>query len=169
MNENIAITIFFLFFRRHSFEVTFETMGSFQISIPPTKWRGKEYKWNRPLASRSLRETLHSSANTKTAYCEESWQCTLTIDDCAACSIWQYAVYGHLKTLNQSITLSELHFIHKTQYSCDRKAFLFFYKLRHSSDRSVLLDKLQQTKGRRKRAKRMMDWANVRMIKDGCV
>ena len=113
--------------------------------------------------------SLHSTPNTNTAYCEESWQCTLTIDDCAACSIWQYAVYGHLKTLNQSITLSELHFIHKTQYSCDRKAFLFFYKLRHSSDRSVLLDKLQQTKGRRKRAKRMMDWANVRMIKDGCV
>ena len=83
--------------------------------------------------------------------------------------IVQYAVYGHLKNLNQSITLSELHFIHKTQYSSDRKAFLFFYKLRHSSDRSVLLDKLQQTKGRRKRAKRMMDWANVRMIKDGCV
>ena len=73
-----------------SFVVAFETMGtSFQISIQSAKWSGKEYKWNSPLAPRSLMEPLHyqlhCTTNTNTNSNTNWWwcnvhQCTATVD-----------------------------------------------------------------------------------------
>ena len=130
-----AITIFFLFFRQHSFEVTFETMGSFQISIPPHKWSGKEYKWNRRLAPRSLMEALHftcTNTNTRTIQIQTKIQKCGRVNNPAP-------------------------YFPKTHSTEVIGVYLFSLRER------------RHTMTRTKRAKRMTDWANVRMIKDGTV